>query len=422
MEKEELSPRDKEKRKERDEPKVGDAPKVSASSLEKREEAEPRNVSRGSDDEDDRDLQTSESPKDRPSKEDDAERRTSERQVEKAEAEADEERPKRVILPERPKLRSESASPLKDADADEAEQDEVAEDRGSRERPKATAETDEVAPERKKPERRKNVEAKRRDDGDADDDEEAAAAIDEAEQATPEPVEDRKPARARKDEEPSTELTETTSAAAPVAAKLPQRHERATDEPSTRAAARLRDDLDEDDDLEEMTGRERTFRVIVLALLLIAATAFAYQKAWTAGYIWDDDIYVTTNELLTAPDGLKRIWFSLDSPSQYFPLVYTSFRIEHALWGVTNRVFLQSSHQLLLLFLRSGDRLLELEAQDIRRGRLHVDVGRDTRRNEQRQQTGRERNREPPNGESALHGSGLRPRRAHSKHIMALLS
>jgi len=43
----------------------------------------------------------------------------------------------------------------------------------------------------------------------------------------------------------------------------------------------------------------------------------------------DDDEYVTNNPLLTAPDGLKRIWFSLDSPSQYFPLTYTVFRIEH---------------------------------------------------------------------------------------------
>jgi len=36
--------------------------------------------------------------------------------------------------------------------------------------------------------------------------------------------------------------------------------------------------------------------------------------------------------LLSAPDGLKRIWFSTDAPSQYFPLVYTMFRVEYALW------------------------------------------------------------------------------------------
>lgn len=70
------------------------------------------------------------------------------------------------------------------------------------------------------------------------------------------------------------------------------------------------------------------------ALLLAVLTIFAYAPAWHAGYIWDDDKYVTANPLLTAPDGLKRIWFSLDSPSQYFPLVYTTFRIEHALWGL----------------------------------------------------------------------------------------
>jgi Flp pilus assembly protein TadD len=69
------------------------------------------------------------------------------------------------------------------------------------------------------------------------------------------------------------------------------------------------------------------------ALLLVLAVVLAYQPAWNAGFIWDDDNYVTGNPLLTAPDGLKRIWFSTDSPSQYFPLTYTTFRLEHALWG-----------------------------------------------------------------------------------------
>jgi tetratricopeptide (TPR) repeat protein len=69
-------------------------------------------------------------------------------------------------------------------------------------------------------------------------------------------------------------------------------------------------------------------------LWLVAAVFLAYQPAWHAGFIWDDDVYVTQNRLLTAPDGLKRIWFSLNSPSQYFPLTYTTFRIERALWGL----------------------------------------------------------------------------------------
>jgi protein O-mannosyl-transferase len=72
----------------------------------------------------------------------------------------------------------------------------------------------------------------------------------------------------------------------------------------------------------------------LFGLLLVAITIAAYQTVGHAGFIWDDDIYVTANPLLTAPDGLKRIWLSLDSPSQYFPLVYTTFRLEYALWGL----------------------------------------------------------------------------------------
>ena len=82
------------------------------------------------------------------------------------------------------------------------------------------------------------------------------------------------------------------------------------------------------------THRSWPRREWLLGLLLAGATILVYQKAWQAGFVWDDDIYVTGNKLLTAPDGLRRIWFSLDSPSQYFPLVYTTFRFEHALWGL----------------------------------------------------------------------------------------
>jgi protein O-mannosyl-transferase len=75
-------------------------------------------------------------------------------------------------------------------------------------------------------------------------------------------------------------------------------------------------------------------RACVFGLVLAGVTIFAYGPAWNGGFLWDDDDYVTNNELLTASDGLRRIWFSLDSPSQYFPLVYTTFRLEYALWGL----------------------------------------------------------------------------------------
>ncbi len=80
--------------------------------------------------------------------------------------------------------------------------------------------------------------------------------------------------------------------------------------------------------------RRRGKRDWLFALLLVAAVIVAYQPAWHGGFIWDDDAYVTGNKLLWSPDGLKRIWFSFDSPSQYFPLTYTVLRLEYSLWGL----------------------------------------------------------------------------------------
>jgi Flp pilus assembly protein TadD len=68
--------------------------------------------------------------------------------------------------------------------------------------------------------------------------------------------------------------------------------------------------------------------------LIVLLVFLAYLPALHGGFIWDDYGYVTNNPLLTAPDGLRRIWFSLDVPAQYFPLTYTTFRIEYAFWGL----------------------------------------------------------------------------------------
>jgi len=60
------------------------------------------------------------------------------------------------------------------------------------------------------------------------------------------------------------------------------------------------------------------YRAWLPAILLVLGNDPGLQPVWHAGFIWDDDAYVTENTLLTAPDGLRRIWFSFDSPSQYF--------------------------------------------------------------------------------------------------------
>jgi hypothetical protein len=88
----------------------------------------------------------------------------------------------------------------------------------------------------------------------------------------------------------------------------------------------------------------------------------AYGPALRAGFIWDDDDYVTENPLLHTPDGFERIWLSMDAPSQYFPLVYTAFRIEYGLWGLDpfgyhliNVLFHAANALLLWLLLRRLD-------------------------------------------------------------------
>jgi tetratricopeptide (TPR) repeat protein len=68
--------------------------------------------------------------------------------------------------------------------------------------------------------------------------------------------------------------------------------------------------------------------------LIVLLTIVSYLPALRCGFVWDDDAYVTENPLLTAPDGLKRIWFSAHRQSQYFPLVYTTLRFERKLWGL----------------------------------------------------------------------------------------
>jgi len=68
-------------------------------------------------------------------------------------------------------------------------------------------------------------------------------------------------------------------------------------------------------------------------LLLLGLVLAAHLPALSAGWIWDDDSYVTANPALLAPDGWARIWIPGGTP-QYYPLVFSSFRIEYALWGL----------------------------------------------------------------------------------------
>ena len=66
-------------------------------------------------------------------------------------------------------------------------------------------------------------------------------------------------------------------------------------------------------------------------------TAVSYLPALRAGFIWDDDRYVTGNELLRSGDGLRRIWLEPSAFPQYYPLVLSSFWLERHAWGLNPR-------------------------------------------------------------------------------------
>ncbi|MEW5735227.1 MAG: tetratricopeptide repeat protein [Thermodesulfobacteriota bacterium] len=81
----------------------------------------------------------------------------------------------------------------------------------------------------------------------------------------------------------------------------------------------------------------RRSRLITLALgaLLATAVAASYLPAFRAGYIWDDDSYLTQNQTLDSPTALSDIWFSPFSNAQYYPLVFTSLYIQKIIWGLS---------------------------------------------------------------------------------------
>jgi len=70
------------------------------------------------------------------------------------------------------------------------------------------------------------------------------------------------------------------------------------------------------------------------AALLVALVLAAYVPGvWTAGFIWDDDHYVTDNAALHDAAGLRAIWLDPGSSPQYYPLVFTTFWLERQLCG-----------------------------------------------------------------------------------------
>ena len=71
---------------------------------------------------------------------------------------------------------------------------------------------------------------------------------------------------------------------------------------------------------------------VLAAGVILALTFAAYRPALSAGFVWDDNILLTNNEMIKAQDGLYRFWFTADA-WDYFPVTWTSLWLEWRLWG-----------------------------------------------------------------------------------------
>jgi Flp pilus assembly protein TadD len=105
------------------------------------------------------------------------------------------------------------------------------------------------------------------------------------------------------------------------------------------------------------TGPRLTFWIASAALVLL--TFAAYSPAVRNGFIWDDDAYVTDNPALRSAAGLDQIWTdpaAVPLP-QYYPVTFTTFWVEHHLWGGrpagyhVDNVLLQAVNAVLLWLL-----------------------------------------------------------------------
>jgi tetratricopeptide (TPR) repeat protein len=75
-------------------------------------------------------------------------------------------------------------------------------------------------------------------------------------------------------------------------------------------------------------------RLAFPGILLVLVVLLAYLPVLRGGFIWDDDVYVTGNAALHDLGGLQRIWFDASAEPQYYPMVHTTFWLEHHLWGL----------------------------------------------------------------------------------------
>lgn len=81
-----------------------------------------------------------------------------------------------------------------------------------------------------------------------------------------------------------------------------------------------------------MGDRSKPRTILIVAVLLIA-TFVAYLPTLSAGFVWDDNDWLTENPAVTGEEPWATIWTG-EARLQYYPMLFTAFRVQHAAWGL----------------------------------------------------------------------------------------
>lgn len=78
------------------------------------------------------------------------------------------------------------------------------------------------------------------------------------------------------------------------------------------------------DDIPQPFGESRLRKYLLPGALLVALTFVAFAPVLRAGFVWDDDVYVTENPKLQDLSGLRDIWLDIGATKMYVPLAFTN--------------------------------------------------------------------------------------------------
>ena len=106
--------------------------------------------------------------------------------------------------------------------------------------------------------------------------------------------------------------------------------------------------------LTAATSYSRQDLLALVALGLLVIVPYLPAMLW-GGFVWDDHTYVKVDPVRDV-SGLWKIWFSpseLKEEGHYWPITYTTFWVEHKLWG-----FAPAGYHIVNVLLHLANTLL----------------------------------------------------------------